>query len=359
MSGALTILVAKGQQDAVLTDNPQISFFRQNYKRHVNFSQAVLSQVIQGNPKEAAISTVTFDNKGDMLSYVYLTKKDASGDVQPDFDSGDIEKVEFIIGEQVIDTLTTKQLSAMTCFSSKYPRSTPADALIGLDGFENEYHYPLGFWFCENWQSALPLVALQYHDVQLRITWGSSSSNYVYQVWANYIYLDQDERNYVTEKSTSDILMYQHQSTPASNSLMTILPFNNPVSFLFSGLGDADIMGEGDPSTYNQGKINLKINGVDIVEQKELYPHYAIIPLAYHTSYGKFDNTTNGWKKTPSFIYPFALNCSQLQPSGTCNFSRIDSAYLSSTKNVIKPIYARSYNVLRIQKGMGGLLFSS
>ena len=359
MSGALTILVAKGQQDTVLTDNPQISFFRQNYKRHVNFSQAVLSQVIQGNPKEAAISTVTFDRKGDLLSYVYLTKKNSSGYIQSDFDSDDIEKVELIIGEQVIDTLTTKQLSALTCFSSKYPRSTPADAPTGQDGFKKEYHYPLGFWFCENWQSALPLVALQYHDVQLRITWGSDSSDFIFQVWANYIYLDNDERNYVTEKSTSDTLMYQHQSTPASNSLMTILPFNNPVSFLFSELGYGDIMGVAGPTIGDQGKINLKINGVDIVEQKELYPHYNIVPIAYHTSYGKFDNTTNGWKKTPSFIYPFALNCSQLQPSGTCNFSRIDSAYLSSTKNVVKPIYARSYNVLRIQKGMGGLLFSS
>ena len=75
MSGGLTILIAKGQQDTVLTERPQISFFRQNYKRHVNFSQALLSQVIQGNPMKSAISTIKIDPKGDLLSYMYLTKK--------------------------------------------------------------------------------------------------------------------------------------------------------------------------------------------------------------------------------------------------------------------------------------------
>ena len=356
MSGALTILVAKGQQDAVLTDNPQISFFRQNYKRHVNFSQAVLSQVIQGNPKEAAISTVTIDRKGDLLSYVYLTKK-VNGIMQDDITVDDIDKVEFIIGEQVIDTLSTEQLTALSRFNSNYPRSDLGENQGGTSGFYDMFHYPLGFWFCQNWQSALPLVSLQYHDVQIRITWNSAAdiAGTTYEIWCNYIYLDNDERNYITNRGTSDTLMYQHQSTPASNGLMSFLPFNNPVVFLFSDLGTTDIMAEA--VATGSGTINLKINGVDIVEKRELYPHYNIIPLSYHTTYGNFAGIAE--KNLPSFIYPFALNCSQLQPSGTCNFSRIDSAYLASDKNVVKSIYARSYNVLRIKDGMGGLLFSS
>ena len=357
MSGGVTILVAKGQQDVMLTDNPQISFFRQNYKRHVNFSQTVLSQVIQGNPKEAAISTVTFDKKGDLLSYVYMTKK-INGILQPDISENDIDKIELIIGDQVIDTLTTDQLVAMSCFNSKYPRSTAGTLTGAIPMFDDLYHYPLGFWFCENWQSAIPLVALQYHDVRLRITWGSlaSAANTVYELWADYVYLDEAERKYIINKDTNDTLIYQHQSSgPASNSVMSILPFNNPVAFLFSGLSEQDIMGEA--LSTGTGIINLQINGTDITDKRELYPHYNIIPLSFHTTYGKYN--TGAVEKTPSFIYPFALNCSQLQPSGSCNFSRIDSAYLASTKNVVKPIYCRSYNILRIRDGMGGLLFSS
>tara|TARA_R110002074_G_scaffold876_5_gene5362 strand:- start:1751 stop:2821 length:1071 start_codon:yes stop_codon:yes gene_type:complete len=356
MSGGVTILVAKGQQDVMLTDNPQISFFRQNYKRHVNFSQTVLSQVIQGNPKEAAISTVTFDKKGDLLSYIYITKK-IDGILQPDIIDTDILKVDLIIGDQVIDTLTTDQLVAMSCFNSKYPRSTRGTLSGTNPGFVDLYHYPLGFWFCENWQSALPLVALQFHDIRIRITWGelASVAGTVYEVWADYIYLDESERKYVVDKDISDTLIYQHQSSPASNSLMSVLPFNNPVAFIFSGLSAQDIMNEA--PTAGTGIINLQLNGVDITDKRELYPHYNIIPLSFHTTYGKYN--TAAITDTPSFIYPFSLNCSQLQPSGSCNFSRIDSAYLASTKEVVKPIYCRSYNILRISDGMGGLLFSS
>lgn len=385
MSGALTILVAKGQQDTVLTDNPQISFFRQNYKRHVNFSQAVLSQVIQGQPAEGATSTVKIDRKGDLLSYMYITKVVAPSATagsgpgpQPIISEEDIEYVELLIGDQVIDTLTTKQLTALSCFSSKYPRSTAGTydpAVESVSMFNGLFCYPLGFWFCEHWQSALPLSSLQFHDVRIRIKWGSldaipggpSDPDTTYQIWCNYIYLDQEERNYITNRGTSDTLMYQHQSTIASNSLMTQLPFNNPVLFLFTELGDTDLFGIDwynggsglfSPTQYD-GTVNLKINGVDIVDQKSLFPHYNIIPIMYHTTYGKYKTVGTAMSTTtPSFIYPFALNCSQLQPSGTCNFSRIDSAYIGSKFPVVKPIYARSYNVLRIKNGMGGLLFS-
>ena len=384
MSGALTILVAKGQQDTVLTDNPQISFFRQNYKRHVNFSQAVLSQVIQGQPGEGATSTVKIDRKGDLLSYMYITKVVAPNETsgsgpgpQPLICEEDIEYIELLIGEQVIDTISTKQLTALSCFSSKYPRSTAGTYITSesSSGFNGLFCYPLGFWFCEHWQSALPLTSLQYHDVRLRIKWGSLNTgpggpgdpDTSYQLWCNYIYLDNDERNYISKRGTTDTLMYQHQSTIASNSLLTHLPFNNPVLFLFTELGDTDLFGTewlGDgatvysPTQYDS-TVNLKINGVDIVDPKSLYPHYNIIPIMYHTTYGKYEPIPGKMQTDiPSFIYPFALNCSQLQPSGTCNFSRIDSAYIGSKWPVTKPIYARSYNVLRIKNGMGGLLFS-
>ena len=125
----------------------------------------------------------------------------------------------------------------------------------------------------------------------------------------------------------------------------------------------------------------MQINGVDVVEQKELVPHYSIIPTMYHTVHGTWDinppisnvfvskdpgdtmvvdvtfykqNATN-----VSFMYPFALNCSSCQPTGSCNFSRIDSAKLITSSPITKPIYARNYNILQIKDGMGGILFGN
>ena len=356
MSGGLTILIAKGQQDTVLTERPQISFFRQNYKRHVNFSQALLSQVIQGNPMKSAISTIKIDPKGDLLSYMYLTKK-INNVLQDDIDEDDIAKVELIIGEQVVDTLTTDQLVALSQFNSRYPRSKQGSWVGGKAGFHDLYHYPLGFWFCQEWQSALPLLALQYHDIHIRITWGPTdpAAGTVFEAWSNFIYLDDSERKYILNRPVSDTLMYQHSTTGVSNSLMTNIPFNNPVSFLFTGLGTADLMGQTKPNISDT--LMVRLNGVDIVDKKELYPHYNILPLSQNTSYGIWDPLNP--QNTSAFIYSFGLNCSQLQPTGSCNFSRIDDVQIVTSRPVQKPIYGRSYNVLRIKDGMGGLLFSS
>ena len=59
--------------------------------------------------------------------------------------------------------------------------------------------------------------------------------------------------------------------------------------------------------------------------------------------------------------YSFALEPEEHQPSGTCNFSRIDNAHLkqSGTKHTVETIYAVNYNVLRIMSGMGGLAYSN
>ena len=160
MSGALPILVAQGQEDTHLTSNPEISFFRTNFKRHVNFSQATLSQVITGNPQPGSVSTVTFTKKGDLLNYLYLTKK-VNGVLQADITAGDIEKVEFMIGGQVIDQLTTDQMVSLRNFSARYPQTFRGTEEGGNLGFYGMYHFPLNFFFCENWQCSIPLIALQ------------------------------------------------------------------------------------------------------------------------------------------------------------------------------------------------------
>ena len=171
--------------------------------------------------------------------------------------------------------------------------------------------------------------------------------------------------------------MYQHTEAELSGSTQLNLPFNNPVIFLFGKVGTTDLFGAASPNVSD--KLALRINGVDIVDKKEVVPHYTIIPVHYHTQYGKWNTTnpvlgvssvvggagyvtsvtvTEELATNVNFLYPFCLNCSQLQPSGTCNFSRIDGAWLISDNPIVKPIYGRNYNVLRLQNGMGGLMFS-
>ena len=106
MSGGITQLVAIGAQDSHLVGDPQVSFFHSNYKRHTNFSHTLESQVLQGNPSENNISTVNFERKGDLLSYVYFTAHTASGSAELSSDNwrNAIKKVELLIGGQVIDT---------------------------------------------------------------------------------------------------------------------------------------------------------------------------------------------------------------------------------------------------------------
>lgn len=374
MSGALPILVAQGQEDVHLTSNPEISFFRTNFKRHVNFSQATLSQVVTGNPQPGAVSTVTFTKKGDLLNYVYLTKK-VNGVLQANITAQDIEKVEFMIGGQVIDKLTTDQMVSLRNFSARYPHTFRGTEENGNLGFYGMYNFPLNFFFCDHTQCSIPLVALQYHNVELRITWGpGATTNSVYELWANYIYLDNDERSFVTSSKKRDMLIYQHQESRSP----TDLNFSNPVSFIFSKSGTTDIFGKSQPNVTDT--LKLQINGTDVVAQKEVTPHYNVIPTMYHTSFGRWSQdapisnvavTFNGAGTTvddvqittelatnSNFVYPFCLDCSKLQPNGSCNFSRIDSAKFVTSSIITKPIYARNFNILRIEDGMGGLVYA-
>ena len=382
MSGSIPILVAKGAQDAYITENPQITFFRETYKRHSNFAQDVQSQVIEGNPGNSGISTAKVQKKGDMLSYMYITKR-VGGVLQPDINSEDIGKIELFVGDQMIDRITTDQLVSLRNMSSKYTKAQRGNEKGGKLGFHGKYHYPLGFFFCDEWCQALPLVALQYHDVTIRITWGTNvpSSTTVYELWANYIYLDTADRARLSGSNDKiTMLITQHQEIEDTNTTDVELLFNNPVSFLFGKAGSADIFGDTPRNTT--AKVSLHINGVEVVDKKEVVPHYSIIPTIYHTEFGEWNSTdpisdivVSTQPSFPytildiqrdvganiNFMYPFCLNTTGkgAQSSGTCNFSRVDNAKLVSTKKITSPIYARSYNILQISNGMGGILFGN
>mgnify|MGYP001049780932 CR=1 FL=1 len=350
MSGGIAQLVAVGAQDAHLVGQPEISFFRSTYKRHTNFSQTVERQVIQGNVSNNGMSTVRFERKGDLLNYVYLMPIDGDGSSANTFtnDWTDvITKVELLVGGQVIDEQdsTYSTLIAPTLSAANTSKSVGANI---YDGTSSAKFYPLRFFFCENWQSALPLVSLQYHDVELRITWGSEASASKWEVYANYAYLDTQEREFFAS-NPQNMIITQVQKAIASQSKIQELNFNHPVKYLAAGDATNVTM----VSTAGN-KLKLQINGTDVSDYKFADPNFTSVPLYYHTTNG---NATPG---TKLFFYPFCLDASKLQPTGSLNFSRLDSArIINDTANSDKDIYAVNYNVLRIENGMGGLLYSN
>ena len=345
MSGGIAQLVAVGAQDAHLVGSPEVSFFRSTYKRHTNFAQTTERQVIQGNVSNNGMSTVRFERKGDLLSYVYFAVHDGTKSDKVTF-SDLISKVELLIGGQVIDEQTYGFSAnvAIDTLAQNMSKSINGDIYKG--GADASYFYPLRFFFCENHQSALPLVALQYHDVELRITWSSAAASYKWDCYANFIYLDTAERADMANKPVN-MLIYQVQKSLASQAKVQELNFNHPVKYLAS----ANTASGGLFSLTN--KIKLQINGTDVADYKFAVPNFTDVISYYHTP-----NTSGNDKAL--FIYPFCLDTAKLQPTGTLNFSRLDSArLLSQTDNITDDIYGVNYNILRIQNGMAGLMYAN
>lgn len=376
MSGGIAQLVAIGAQDAHIVGKPEVSFFRSNYKRHTNFAQTVERQVIQGNPASGGMSTVRFERKGDLLSYVYLAPNDGTKAVKfsPSDWVNQIAKVELLIGGQVIDdqTSTFSQFIAPTILAQNLTKSKSGFA----EAAESKF-YPLRFSFCENWQSALPLISLQYHDVEIRITWGAGLSD-KWECYAHYVYLDTDERS-VLAGTPQNMLITQTQRAIASQSRIQEINFNHPVKLLATADGNAlTIAGE-------TNKLKLQINGTDVTDFKYVDPHFTAIPAYYHTNASAplsvvtttastltsnaltdlnaqtyTSNLATDGDNAKFFLYPFCLDTSKLQPTGSLNFSRIDSARLvCDTANHEDDIYGVNYNILRIENGMGGLMYSN
>ena len=114
------------------------------------------------------------------------------------------------------------------------------------------------------------------------------------------------------------------------------------------------------------GNFLLKLNGHDRFKERD-YRYFTRTQIwQHHTGYGGYIGQTSSAvvQKDVIAVYSFALKPEEHQPSGTCNFSRIDNAQLirrssSATMTGGLDVYAVNYNVLRIMSGMGGLAYSN
>ena len=344
MSAGVVQLIAIGAQDEHIMGEPEISFFTSTFKRHSNFSQSVEKQTIQGNVKNNSMSSVKFEKTGDLLGYVYLTLDDNNQALDTQRWDRIVEKAEILIGGHVIDAqdgIFTEKI-AIDTFAQNVSKSANGTH-PGVSA--RSYFYPFRFFFCEGPQCALPIVALHYHDVEMRIHWGPDAGNYNVEMYANYYYLDNEERGNLVSRN-HEMLITQVQKNIPSGELTQELTFNHPVKYLAS----SDTTTEG-ALTSTTNKVKLNINGLDVGKYRWGKPHYIDVMNYYHTSF----------VTSPDFfLYCFCLSTSSLQPTGSLNFSRLDSAKIMSEKMPITdPIYAVNYNILRIENGMAGLVYAN
>ena len=187
-------LVAYGAQDIYLTGNPQITFFKVVYRRHTNFSMEAIEQTINGSSSENGSGSVTISRNGDLVYKVYVNSSNMTEGTDG---TTLIDNVELEIGGQRIDKQTSEWNQIWHDLSTPDSKAAGFKCMIGACGNTNTnavglVQVPLNFWFCRNPGLALPLIALQYHEVKLKCVWGAGVGTR--KVFCDYIYLDTDER---------------------------------------------------------------------------------------------------------------------------------------------------------------------
>jgi len=342
-------LVAMGAQDVYLTGNPQITFFKVVYRRHTNFSKEAIKQEWNGS---GASKTCTLARNGDLVQEMYLV---GTGQVNP-------ATVEIEIGGQKID----KHYSAWLDIYDELFETNH-----GLKNAIDGSFMPLRFWFNRNPGLALPLIALQYHEVKVVAEWGATSDGSTAAVNAakcssllvNYLYLDTDERRRFAQVSHEYLIeQVQHTGTESLGTLATdadssksiTLTFNHPVKALFWKAAGTVL------TTYT---AKLQLNGHDRAADQGYLYYTGVQPYECGLK-GKGSESNTAIDSAKAAMYSFCLKPAEHQPSGTCNFSRIDNARLvlskiRGTAAESLNVFALNYNVLRIMSGMGGLAYSN
>ena len=391
-------LVAYGAQDIYLTGNPQITFFKVVYRRHTNFSMESIEQTWNGSVSNGSRVSTTISRNGDLVMGMHLQvgKGAFTADACANPGYSMINNVELEIGGQLIDRHYGHWMEAWTELSvpmygqlhatqgigdsgnalgTLHQITTMTGGIFGAATASDVAHYiPLLFWFCRNPGLALPLIALQYHEVKVNLTFETTANSIIVddtqdggiKLWCDYVYLDTDERRRFAQVSHEYLIeQVQHQSSTASQSID--LNFNHPVKeIIWAGVGTtkgaATSIATARSITVDT-KFNLKLNGHDRFAARPLtyFTRYQV--LKYHSGDGGHIPTTLLAPHADSIaVYSFALKPEEHQPSGTCNFSRIDNAQLVTSVNPLGRnlnIYAVNYNVLRIMSGMGGLAYSN
>lgn len=467
MGGGLMQLVAYGAQDIYLTGNPQITFWKSVYRRHTNFSIESIEQIFSGEADFGKRVSCTISRNGDLINQVFLEVQlpalDTSYLNEPAGGAADyaslgwtnaighalIQTVEVEIGGQKMDKHYGVWMDIWDELTMTAEKQAGFDQMIGAQGTDialkssgtlsTLYFVPLQFWFCRNPGLALPLIALQYHEVKINIEFrpvmqclvaldsagervtsgdgspgagfslssdGRANVKFTYaQLYVDYVYLDTEERRRFAQDSHEYLIeQLQHNGSETINLRENLqesrkMNFNHPVKevvwvfqrtdnapsnggnvasndwFNYSTADPGDVEPApytGDLMSPERQAAKIQLNSHDRFSPRSAKYFRLVQPFEFHT-------------RVPSkhiYVYSFGLRPEDHQPSGTCNFSRIDNAVLwfkLSNNSLCSPdhatsawglvfddaktgtlsLFATNYNVFRVMSGMGGLAYSN
>ena len=416
MPGGLIQLIAIGAQDAYLTSKPEITFFKTVYRRYTNFAIETIEDIfLNGSSFDKKISC-DIPRKGDLLSNICLRVELPSLNTKEDIKNKNtyfswvnsighaiIDYVEIEIGGRVIDKHYGEWLEIWSELTQTAEKRQGYNEMIGkTDNFRNQFIHsmslfiPLNFWFCRNIGLALPLIALQYHEIKLNIKFNPFNKCWIKRkntpkdkqpinsdkmkasLLIDYVFLDLSERKRFAQNSHL-YLIEQLQFNgdiefPKGNSIINIpLNFNHPIKELFWLIQRHDVVEKNDIFNFSNF-LEYNPNIVETFDSMCLLingqQRFNELPAKYFRLLQSYYHHT----RIPSnyiYTYSFALKPEEHQPTGTCNFSRLANTTIRIVKN--KPnfmtqdelhsysvrIYAVNYNMLMITGGLSGLMFSN
>ena len=415
----------------LLNGNPSVSFFKKVYKTYTNFameSMRVNFDQTNMHIKEPVTLVAKIKRHADMIQDIYLCM------TVPKIQKIKQERFCFVrhLGETIIKTCTVTV--GGTVVDQQYGEwlhiwnelSLTADKRYGYDQMignvsdmfapdntnrlnndevqiaQTKLYIPIRFWFNRNPGLALPLIALQYHDVEIRVElrpmidlftvnnkrveipeeykyYFPTDSIYINPyLEINYIFLDTKERNFFA-KNSHDYLIEQvsliQNASIETNSKTDINCFN-PVKELVWVFTRSDKAMRNAWFVYDDQYIDadnhcdskntvsknvmrsakLLFNGLDRIESKEAEYFNLIQPYQHHSLI----------PGRGIYCYSFSLNPEHFQPSGACNLARVRKTQLQTELNPSAKktgdydlnIYVISYNFLRIMGGMAGVAYA-
>ena len=394
------------------------------YRRHTNFAIESVKQIFNGTPGFNKKVSCTISRNGDLITDVFLEVKMTKSAAAKTWWPAEalIKEVELEIGGQRIDKHNSTWLriydelfrkdddkaayARMVNFTDEEQAvAGTAEGAVGT-GLQKRFFVPLVFFFNRNPGLAIPLIALQYHEVKLNFTFEDTPVMLdagilttvapEVDLYVDYIYLDTDERRRFAQVS-HEYLITQIQHTGDETALLSgtnqnlRLNLNHPCKYLAWVFANPAAHGHfaGNAQTRNVTSeylaplkmAKLQLNGHDRAAERT----------------GAYFNYTQPWQtmrarpRAGVYLYSFSLKPDEHQPSGSCNMSRIDNATLvlqykskkaGSRESVITTaiaevgaidgqttedvtdltalrLYAENYNVLRVMSGMGGLAYSN
>ena len=405
MSGSLLALSATGAQDAALTGTPSVTFFRSVHRAHTPFSIEEIAQSFNGSVDFGKRITSTLSRSGDLINGLWLeiTLPAQAGNVGyvQSVAHALIKEASVEIGGTMIDRHDGVYMKMLADLTTPAEKQAGYKKMVGtydtvpatrytMNSTGGTYYLPLRFWFCESTACALPLLALQYHEARISLTlrnlneivWTdgiatASGSITGLDLWASYVFLGSQERKRIVQTSSESLVyLVGHtgsESIPGGVSSAKIrLSTNHPTSSLLIAVTRDDQTVE-DPATgndiFNFGSMAAG-DAYRIASMKLVLNSHDRTSARTGAYWHLVSNYTYSTNVPDSHIYLMSFGLqpeSYTQPSGTINFSRIDSISLDCSFDTVALggnssklyVFARVFNSLRVSSGLAGLSYSN